>query len=269
MAGMKKSISQAEERKLMDDAVHTQHKDYDKFKASMGGGEIINKTMKKKVIVPTTEEVTVPVVRKEKKKTVERVTLKSTKLVPVTKYKKVEETVLEVQEEVINGHKEKRAVPVKRLRNVPYTDFEEKEVEIVVDVPKEQIVTRHGTRIDKHVVSRLVEVEEDHVYEMRPVLIKKGETRMKNGPEHHTFKAMHGKPVWGDIEEGWMTRSGTPRHRPDLERPSTAGSVRSHASSMYVPAISRTKIATPKTHNKMSKSLSTGTMRKYLERMDE
>jgi hypothetical protein len=170
------------------------------------------------------------------------VIVKGTKLVPVTKYKEVEETILDVQEEIVNGHTEKRAAPVTRLRKIPYQDFEEQVVEVEVEVPADEVVTRTGYREDKHVVSKLVEVEEELVYEMRPVLVKKGEKRMKELGDHHAFKTEHGAPHWDMSQvEGWENKPKTPRYRSDLHRPDTARSIFSNASSMVVPRLKAPK----------------------------
>merc|ERR1712224_699256 len=125
--------------------------------------------------VPVEEEVQVPVVRKEKVKTMGKKTILCQRLVPVTKYKEVEETTLETREEVVNGRREKRAVPITQKRMQPYQDFEEETYEMVVNVPMEEVVTRTGVRTDKHVTSKIVEVEQENIYELRPVLVGKGE----------------------------------------------------------------------------------------------
>jgi hypothetical protein len=226
----------------MDKSVHTQHKDYAKLLDTVGRREQHVKTMKKKVLVPVEEDIEVPVYRKEARRKTEKVVVTGTRLVPVTKYKEVEETVLDVQEELVNGHKEKRAVPITRMRRIPYQDFEEKVVEVEVEVPADEVVQRQGKRVDKHVVSKVVEVEEDLVYEMRPVLVKKGEKRMKELGDHHAFKMEHGAPHWENLaREGWEHRPSTPRHREELHRPSSARSIRSVASSMVVPRLKDTK----------------------------
>jgi hypothetical protein len=237
-----KGISANEDKHLMNAAVHTQHKDYAHFLDTIGVREQHVKTMKKKVIVPVEETVKVPVYRKEAHRKTEKVLVKGTKLVPVTKFKEVEETVLDVQEEMVNGHAEKRAAPVTRVRRIPYQDFEERVVEVEVEVPADEVVTRKGYREDRHVVSKVVEVEEDLVYEMRPVLVKKGAKRMNELGDHHAFKTAHGAPHWEtDCQEGWENRPKTPTYRDDLHRPSSARSVRSNASSMVVPRLKAPK----------------------------
>merc|ERR1719162_2821712 len=112
---------------------------------------------KKHVVVPVEEEVKVPVVRKEVRKTMGKQTIRCQRLVPVTRYKEVEETTLETRVETVNGRREKRAIPITQIRMQPYQDFEEEFYDKVVSVPMEEVVTRTGTRTDKQVVSRIVE----------------------------------------------------------------------------------------------------------------
>lgn len=235
-------LSAEEDRRLMDKAVHTKHKDYGKLFDQATLQQQHLKTAKKRIIVPVEEDIKVPVYKKVANRGTKKVVVQGTKLVPVTKYKEVEETVLQVQHEHENGHQEKRAVPVTRVRRIPYQEFEEKVVDVEVEVPADEVVTRKGFRVDKHVVSKVVEVEEDLVYEMRPVLVHKGDKRMKDIGEHHTFKKQHGAPLWEDsVGEGWRMRPPTPAHRSDLPRPSSAASIRSVASSIYVPPLKATK----------------------------
>lgn len=178
------------------------------------------------MVVPVEEEVTVPVVRKEVRKTMGKQTIICKRLVPVTKYKEVEETTLETREEKVNGRREKRAVPITQKRMQPYQDFEEEEYEVEIDVPKHEIVTRTGTRTDKQVTSKIVEVEEEHIYELRPVLIGKGEVRHRHIGDHHKFKHEHGKPAWDeDVQRGWLGKPQTPEYKPHLHRPRSSCSV--------------------------------------------
>merc|ERR1740121_116098 len=80
-------------------------------------------------------------------------------------------------------------------------DYEIQEVEVVVDVPMEDVKTTTGYRYDKHLGSKIVQVEEDHHYEMRPVRVAKGETRVKDHPDNyeHYGKAVHGAPDWDAV----------------------------------------------------------------------
>lgn len=169
------------------------------------------KTVKKKIHIPVEQTIKVPVMKKEAEIKMERKVVKGQQVVPIKKFKEVEETVVEVQEEVVHGYREvwkkvrepttevvKKRVPVVKKRQVPYMDYETKEVEMVVDVPKEEVKTKTGYRYDKHIGSKIVEVEEDHHYEMRPVRVAKGQTRVKEHPDNyeHYGKAMHGAPDW-------------------------------------------------------------------------
>merc|ERR1740115_159810 len=114
-------------------------------------------------------------------------TIRCQRLVPVTKYKEVEETTLECRNEMVN------------------------------DVPMQEVVTRTGMRTDKQVVSRVVEVEQEMTYELRPVLVGKGEARHRNIGDHHKFKHEHGKPEWDqNVQEGWIGKPKTPEYRPQL-----------------------------------------------------
>jgi len=206
---------------LNKSAVHTQH---------VGDGAIqpqqVTRKFMKHVVVPVEEDVLVPVVRKEIRKTNGKQTIKCQRLVPVTKYKEVEETTLETRIETVNGKREKRAVPITQMRMQPYQDFEEQEYEMVIDVPIQEIVTRTGTRTDKQVVSRIVEVEQEHIYELRPVLVGKGETKHRHIGDHHKFKHEHGKPMWDkDVKAGWLGKPQTPSYKPNLHRPRSSSSV--------------------------------------------
>merc|ERR1719162_1788989 len=181
---------------------------------------------KKHVVVPVEEEVQVPVVRKEVRKKMTKQTITCQRLVPVTRYKEVEETTLETRVETVNGRREKRAVPITQMRMQPYQDFEEEEYEMVIDVPIQEIVTRTGIRTDKQVVSRIVEVEQEHIYELRPVLVGKGEAQHRHVGDHHKFKHEHGKPEWDDgVRAGWLGKPQTPQYRPGLHRPRSSSSV--------------------------------------------
>jgi len=166
-------------------------------------------TVKKRIHVPVEKEVKVPVVKKSLEQKVEKQVIKGTKMVPVKKFREVQETIIETKEEVVHGFRDewkkvrvptkevvKKHVPVTRTRKVAYVDYVPKEFEKVIEVPKDKIVEKKGFRVDKHVGRKIVEVEEDHHYEMRPVLVRKGDTRVRHhGYEHHG-KTAHGKSYW-------------------------------------------------------------------------
>jgi len=210
---------------LMKSAVHCQHEG-ERSGALAMAGQTVTAMVRKHVVVPVEEEVQVPVVRKEVRKTMQKQTVKCQRLVPVTRYKEVEETTLETRIEVVNGRKEKRAVPITQMRMQPYQDFEEEWYEKVINVPIEEIVTRSGFRTDKQVTSKIVEVEEEHIYELRPVLVGKGEAKHRQIGDHHKFKHEHGKPTWdGDVQRGWVGKPQTPLYKSHLHRPRSSSSV--------------------------------------------
>jgi hypothetical protein len=214
----------------MDEAVHTQirsanNKSFDETP------QVYVKTVSKHVLVPQEETVRVPVVRKEKVNNPKKAIAKGQKMVLTRKCKEVEETVLEVHQVMVDGHMEKRAVPVTRMKKIYFNDYEPEEVDVVVSVPFEEVVTRTGYRTDKHMVNKVKVVEEDHIFEMRPVYMGKGETRVKDREDHHTYLTSHGTPTWSDqAHPGWTGRPTTPPFRPDLkcfERPTTADTIQS------------------------------------------
>jgi len=207
---------------LMKASVHTQHEGERAGALAMAGQKVVAK-VRKHVVVPVEEEVQVPVVRKELVKTMGKQTIKCQRMVPVTRYKEVEETTLETREEVVNGRREKRAVPITQKRMQPYQDFEEEEYEMVINVPIEEVVTRTGMRTDKQVTSKVVEVEQEHVYELRPVLVSKGEAQHRPIGDHHKFKHEHGKPDWDkEVQRGWLGKPQTPSYKPHLHRPKSS-----------------------------------------------
>lgn len=244
--GSHKKISHEQDQSILKQAVHTQHKGYMPADLAATERTTHTKTEKKRVIIPVEETIEVPVYRQSLSHKTKTVIVQGKKMIPTTRYKEVEETVLQTVEEMVNGRKEKRAIPVVRKREIPYTHYEAKMVDIEVQVPDDEVVQQIGTRMDKHVVSKVVEVEEDHVYEMRPVLISKGEKRMKELGEHHAFKKEHGACTWDGSREAWKMRPKTPEHRMDLPRPGSASSVRSVASSIVMPRLKTPMYSSPR-----------------------
>jgi hypothetical protein len=210
---------------LMKSAVHSHFIGHKEGALAMAGQQVSAK-VKKHVLVPVEEEVQVPVVRKETVKRMGTKTIQCQRLVPVIKYKEVEETTLETRVVVENGRKEKRAIPITQKRMQPYQDFEEELYDMEVKVPIEEVVTRTGTRTDKQVTGKIVEVEEEHIYELRPVLVGKGDVKHRQIGDHHKFKHEHGKPTWDDdVKRGWIGKPQTPLYKPHLHRPRSSCSV--------------------------------------------
>lgn len=192
----------------------------------------IPKTHKTTMMIPEEKMVKVPVVRKEKEKVIEKVTFQGSKLIPMTKYKEVREIDIQ-NDQHLTPNKRLSQAPAcvlhktfkteGRTRQIPYQDFEEQPVPVTIEVPREKVMTRVGHRMDKVKQSRYVELEEDVVYEMRPFLLKRGETRANElrGKERHG-KSLHGDPIWEDkTYEGWRPDLGA--QTPDNSRPSTPG----------------------------------------------
>lgn len=127
-------------------------------------------------------------------------------MVPVKKYRTVTETVLESKEEVVHGFREewrKVKVPTKEVvktqvpktvtRQVAYVEYVPKEVHQEVTVPRDVVKEKRGYRLDKHVGTKVMTVEEDHHYEMKPVKVKTGDVRVTETGYLHHGKTQHGR----------------------------------------------------------------------------
>lgn len=162
------------------------------------------KTVKKQVVrhvdVPMETTVKVPVEKHVVRPHVARHTVKGTELVPVTKYREVEETHLEVQEERVKGERQcwklvtepyqetvKVPVEVTKTRKVPYTEYIPRTVEKVIEVPVHEISTVKGHRYDTHVGKKTVEVEQEEHYEVYPVFKKAGPCRVRELPASRDY----------------------------------------------------------------------------------
>lgn len=174
---------------------------------------LITRPVVQQVKVPVVEDVRVPVSKWTTQTSYEDRTVQTKTLKPVTRHKQIEETVVEVQEAqerrtrmvwklVPEEYYEtvKKPVTLSRTREVPYTDFEECVEEKVVQVPVETKVQQHGYRIDQRLGSRLVELERDEVYEVRPHWKAYGDVRIrydKAAPEWFGTSVV-GREVFGD-----------------------------------------------------------------------
>jgi hypothetical protein len=234
-------LSETEKAALVKYAHHAEEdKDSDEEKVQYKRISKANKTM---VYIPEERMVKVPVVRKEKEKIIEKHTVQGSRLVPVTKYKEVAEVNLHDRavrpgERAWSGNPKTTVIKTSemagRTRKIPYTDFIEEKFDITVDVPREVIKTRVGYRMDKQLHSHAVEIVEDCEYEMRPVLIRKGETKAKQIPDSSVHgKAVHGDPVWdGGLHDGWRPEYGA--ITPQNTRPGTAyGTMSSRPGTSY------------------------------------
>jgi len=245
MLSASQRITGAQHEALLKSAVHVEGRDTRDNAVGMRG-PVHTHTVKKKIHVPVEREVKVPVVKKTVDHQTERTVVQGTKMVPVKKFREVQETVIETREEVVHGFREKwvkvrepttevvkKEVPVTKTRNVPYIDYVEKVTEHVITVPKEVVTEKRGYRTDKHVGTKVVEVEQDHHYEMRPVYVKPGETRMRDAGYVHHGLTRHGR------SNDWDAGGATARRSPSL-----AGS---EASTLAPSSISRPDVHYGKT----------------------
>lgn len=191
--------------------------------SKMRAGQTVGKK-KKLMEVPYTEVVQVPVNTKVLTKGTEERTVTGKKLVPVKKFKDVKETVIEYKEEVVKGVKEvwvKKEVPyetvvrkpieVVKTKRVPYTDYEEKDVTVKVTVPCDRVEVQTGFREDKHLKTKLVEVEQDLFVHHGPVVVREGTPRVRDLP---------GGKNHGCTERGkQVIKEAGPRLRTNADRP--------------------------------------------------
>merc|ERR1719433_404532 len=162
-------------------------------------------------------------------------------LMPVKKFKEVQETRVEVKKEVVKGTKEvwvKKQVPFEKIvktpvkvnvvRRVPYTDYEEKPVTKVIEIPCDKLQVKSGHRTDKVMKTKLYEVEQDRVLKGEAV-VREGTPRMRQvegGQVHGITK--RGKAVFEEAPGMW---TGPDRHYGETSRPASP-SVRSDAGSV-------------------------------------
>jgi len=146
-------------------------------------GKTFTRTCKEYVVLPDEHETRVKVTREVMQPGYKTEKVKGTRLVPTQKWKPVDETTIEVKETI---EKKKRTVwkpveeeyyeivkkpeEVTKTRYVPYTDYCEEEVEMVVEVPHDKLCQQHGTRIDRTLGSKLVEIEKEETYKLVPTL---------------------------------------------------------------------------------------------------
>jgi len=156
-------------------------------------GRTLTREVTKVVEVPVVEEVKTAVKGYGVEKGTGRKLVTVKKMVPTTKYKEVDETSVEIKEQVKKGkHMVWRQVEedyeytvkvpqtVTKKTQVPYTDYEEKWVEVEVDVPIEQKVEKDGYRIDRVAKGKLMEVKQQELFEMRPHRIGYGDIEVKD-----------------------------------------------------------------------------------------
>jgi len=148
--------------------------------------------VKRQVMMPYTEQVTSKVTGYDKEQTLEKREMQVTEVVPVEKFKTVDETIVEIQEKEKKGtrlvwkqvpeeytYTVKEPVTVVRPRKIPFTDYEERVVTKTVEVPVERKVLKEGYRTDEVLKGKLVEVKQKEVYEMKPHLIGSSDMQMQ------------------------------------------------------------------------------------------
>jgi len=148
-----------------------------------------------------TKLVEVPYIEKVKTKVhghcvqpaMEKRTIQVRKMVPCEKWKDVTETCIEIKEEKCTGYRTvwkpveeayeyvvKKPCKVEKTKRVPYTDYEERLIDMCIDVPVENKVATEGWRTDEVLKGKMVEVKQQEIWEMRPHRVGIGEVEVKD-----------------------------------------------------------------------------------------
>lgn len=206
--GPHRSISNQEHEDLIEKAVHVEY--LKKHEVPKMESQTFKATHKKLIKVPTVQEKTVPVYKKYIDKAVHKHVVQGTKITPIIKTKQVTYTEIEQKVETIDhGTTEmmkrvsepveciiKTHVPVTRMVRKAYVEYVPVKTEKKIEVPNDRIVEKRGVRVDKHIGFKVLELEEDHHYEMRAQYKANGETRARHcGKELHG-KLSKGRSVW-------------------------------------------------------------------------
>lgn len=197
--------------------------------------------VRKLIEVPYMEDVEVPMNKKVMSRSTEKKVITGMQLIPVKKYKEVEETRVEVKSEVVKGTKEvwvKKMVPYEKIvktpvkvnvkRRVPYTDYEEKPVTKVIEIPCDRLQVKTGHRTDQVMKTKLYEVETERVL-VGDRVVREGTPRMRQiegGTTHGVTK--RGAPIFDSAPRMF---TGPDRQHGEVSRPPTP-SVRSEAGSV-------------------------------------
>mmetsp|Transcript_9974 Transcript_9974/g.26438 ORF Transcript_9974/g.26438 Transcript_9974/m.26438 type:complete len:329 (+) Transcript_9974:114-1100(+) len=200
------AISERQHDTLMDQAFKISDKT---TSLGPGGGEPLKVGTRKLVQhlhVPYEETIKVPVKKHVPKSSTRKEVLKGTEVLPVKKYKDVEVVVVDVRERKVEGtrkvwklveepYEEVVKEPIKRVitKRVPYTDYVEKKVEKVVEVPCHRVETHIGHRYDKIMKTKVVEVEQDQHYELHPVHVGTSAPRVREMSHDHIGVIQRGK----------------------------------------------------------------------------
>lgn len=158
---------------------------------------LVTKHVNEKYQLPYVEDVREPIVKKIPHRTTEKKVVKGTELVPVQKYRDVIETTIEYKKEKVKDFRTvwkpvkeeyerevERPIEKRKVTKVPYTDYEEKPVERIVEVPVAYVEEQQtGTQSYKRAGTKLVELRGEEKYRFgpdgRPELIGRSGLRLR------------------------------------------------------------------------------------------
>jgi len=218
-----RKVDHAEFGRILNGALRVEHSEEGAPNSGRLARPAALHTKKTLVEVPYEEDVTVSVKKRVPKPGFETKVVQGTELVPVKKVREVEESIVELKEEVVKGTREvwvkqlepyeevvRKPVTVTRKKQIPYTDYVEKPVEITVQVPRDRVDEQKGKRTDTILKTKLVEAHQDVEYELRPVRVGTPRIREHGGYNHHgrikrgtsTLAARHFNHGVGNVSRG-------------------------------------------------------------------
>jgi len=175
------------------------------------GARLVAKDVTSIIEVPTVQKVESKVEGYGVVNDMEKKLVKVKKMVPVEKYKEIEETVVEVLEKPVTKVRQvwklvdeeyteivKEPVTVKRPVKVPYTDYEERLVDEEILVPVERKVVTEGVRTDEKIVGQKYEVKQTELYKTYEHFAGYGGIEVRelgSGTDYGVTKV--GTPVYG------------------------------------------------------------------------
>lgn len=190
---------------------------------------LVTKHVKETYQVPYVEDVREPITKKIPHRTVEKKVVKGTELVPVQKYRDVIETTIEYKKEKVKDFRTvwkpvkeeyerevERPIEKRKVTKVPYTDYEEKAVERIVEVPVGYVEEQQtGTQSYKRAGTKLVELQGEEQYRFgadgRPELIGRSGLRLRELKDgDYSERSSHQSFNLGDVTRKVARELATP-----------------------------------------------------------
>jgi len=199
---------------------------------SVAGG-MVTKHVKETYQVPYVENVNTPITKKIPHRTTEKKVVKGTELVPVQKYRDVIETTIEYKKEKVKDFRTvwkpvkeeyerevERPIEKRKVTKVPYTDYEEKSVERIVEVPVSYVEEQQtGMQSYQRAGTKLVELRAEEKYRFgsdgRPQLVGRSDMRLRDIKDgDYSERSSHQSSRLGDVTQKVARELRTPLSSP-------------------------------------------------------